>query len=186
MAALAPVLTPHGALTLKPSDEAVALDAARGARIEKAFARGAGHGLLHLGANEVGASLPPLLAYWRELGTRYVTALCALPGLAEASVKPAVPAPAEAELNKLAAAVPPMMGAEYLTSSVLTDLWQAMDAACDAELAQAKVPVQEFVKSRNPAWNLVGRVHFNLAENRKDEEAPFAFLATYTTRLSAQ
>ena len=28
-------------------------------------------------------------------------------------------------------------------------------------------------------------MHFNLAENRKDEEFPFAFLATYTTRLSA-
>ena len=28
-------------------------------------------------------------------------------------------------------------------------------------------------------------MHFNLAENRKDDEAPFAFLATYTTRLSA-
>jgi hypothetical protein len=26
--------------------------------------------------------------------------------------------------------------------------------------------------------NLVGRVHFNLAEDRKDEDAPFAFLAT--------
>jgi non-specific serine/threonine protein kinase len=45
--------------------------------------------------------------------------------------------------------------------------------------------VQEFLKSRHPAWNLIGRVHFNLAENRRDEEAPFAFLATYTTRLSA-
>ena len=46
-------------------------------------------------------------------------------------------------------------------------------------------PVQEFLKARNTAWNLVGRVHFNLAENRKDEEAPFAFLATYTPQLSA-
>ena len=61
-----------------------------------------------------------------------------------------------------------------------------MDAAFDAELAEAKVSVQDFLKRRHPAWNLVGRVHFNLAENRKDEEAPFAFLATYTTRLSAQ
>ena len=51
---------------------------------------------------------------------------------------------------------------------------------------QAKLSVQEFLKSRHPAWNLVGRVHFNLAENRKDEDAPFAFLATYTTRLSAE
>ena len=32
----------------------------------------------------------------------------------------------------------------------------------------------------------MGRVHFNLAENRKDSDSPFAFLATYTTRLSAQ
>ena len=46
--------------------------------------------------------------------------------------------------------------------------------------------MQEFLKGRHPAWNLVGRVHFNLAENRKDEDAPFAFLATYTTRLSLE
>ncbi len=54
------------------------------------------------------------------------------------------------------------------------------------ELAESKCGVQDFLKRRNPAWNLVGRVHFNLAENRKDPDAPFAFLATYTTRLSAQ
>ena len=61
-----------------------------------------------------------------------------------------------------------------------------MDSAFDAELAQSKLTVQAFLKSRHPAWNLVGRVHFNLAENRKDEDAPFAFLATYTTRVSAE
>ena len=38
----------------------------------------------------------------------------------------------------------------------------------------------------HPVWNLVGGVHFNLAENRKDPEAPFAFLATYTARSLAQ
>ena len=29
-------------------------------------------------------------------------------------------------------------------------------------------------------------MHFNLAENRRDPDAPFAFMATYTTQLSAQ
>jgi len=43
----------------------------------------------------------------------------------------------------------------------------------------------DFLKGRHPAWNLVGRVYFNLAENRKDPDTPFAFLATYTSRLSA-
>ena len=186
MTALAPALSPHGVLSLKPSNEATAWDPARGARVARAFMGGAGHGLLCLGAEEVGTSLPAALAYWREFGTRYVTALCALPDLSEASTKPAVPSPTEEELDKLATAAPPMTGAEYLTVPVLADLWRGLDAACDAELAEYKGSVQEFLKSRHPAWNLVGRVHFNLAENRKDEVAPFAFLVTYTARLSAQ
>ena len=86
----------------------------------------------------------------------------------------------------MATAVPPMIGAEYVTTEVLVNLWRGMDLAFDTELAQSKLTVQEFLKRRHPAWNLVGRVHFNLAENRKDEDAPFAFLATYTTRLSAE
>jgi len=61
-----------------------------------------------------------------------------------------------------------------------------VDSAFKIELAEAKCGVQEFLKRQNPAWNLVGRVHFNLAENRKDQDAPFAFLATYTARLSGQ
>jgi non-specific serine/threonine protein kinase len=184
MMALAPVLTPHGVLTLKPSVEAMTLDPMHGTRIEEAFVRGAGHGLLYLGADQVGTSLPPVLSYWRELGTRYVVALCALPSIGEGRTKSAVPVPTEEELNKIAAAVPPMVGAEYLTGAILANLWCDMDTAFNAELAEADVSVQEFLKVRHPAWNLVGRVHFNLAENRKDDEAPFAFLATYTTRLS--
>jgi non-specific serine/threonine protein kinase len=183
---LAPVLTPHGLLILRQTEEALALESKQSLRLEKAFLRGAGHGLLCLGADEVGTALPPVLSYWREFGARYVTALCALPGIGERGTKPPVPIPADGELDKMAAAVPPMTGAEYLTVSVLADLWRGMDATFDAELADAKLSVQEFLKGRHPAWNLVGRVHFNLAENRKDEAAPFAFLVTYTTRLSAE
>jgi non-specific serine/threonine protein kinase len=78
-----------------------------------------------------------------------------------------------------------MKGAEYLTATVLQSLWQELDNAFGVELSESKCGVQDFLKRRNAAWNLVGRVHFNLAENRKDAAAPFAFLATYTTRLSA-
>jgi superfamily II DNA or RNA helicase len=182
---LMPVLTPHGVLTLRRDEEAPELEPAQGAKLEQAFRRGPGHGLLALGADEVATALPAVLSYWRDFGARYVTALCALPDLGEGNAKPPVPLPGEGELAETAAAVPPMTGAEYLTAATLADLWRATDEAFDAELTQAALSVQQFLKSRNPAWNLVGRVHFNLAENRKDEEAPFAFLATYTTRLSA-
>jgi superfamily II DNA or RNA helicase len=183
---LAPILTPHGLLILRQTEEALALKSEQYSRLEAAFFRGSGHGLLCLGADEVGTVLPPVLSYWQEFGARYTTKLCALPDIGERVGKPPVPVPADGELDKIAAAVPPMTGAEYLTAAVLADLWRGMDAAFDAELADARLSVQEFLKSRHPAWNLVGRVHFNLAENRKDEDAPFAFLATYTTRLSAE
>ncbi|PYV89355.1 MAG: ATP-dependent helicase [Acidobacteria bacterium] len=182
---LAPILTPHGRLALAEEDGAPLLDPDLARRLRDAFARGPGHGLLQLGAGEVGTALPPAFSFWREFGARYVTALCTQPE-AEASPQDAyVPPPPDLELEWLALGAPTMMGAEYLAARVLHALWQETDAAFRLELSEWRCGVQEFLKNRNPAWNLVGRVHFNLAENRKDEEAPFAFLATYTTRLSA-
>jgi non-specific serine/threonine protein kinase len=78
-----------------------------------------------------------------------------------------------------------MRGAEYLSVAALRQRWLELDAALRQEWSAAETPLGAFLQSCHPAWNLVGRVHFNLAENRKDEEAPFAFVATYTSRLSA-
>ena len=136
--ALEPVLTPHGVLTLRQTGNATASESEQGRRLETAFIRGPGHGLLWLGANEVGTALPPVLSYWREFGVRYVTALCALPGVGDGHTKPPVPTPTDGELGTMAAAAPPMTGAEYLTAAVLADLWRGMDAAFDAELAECQ------------------------------------------------
>ena len=181
---LTPCLTPHGRLWLAPSDDAPELEPALAERVRQAFGRGAGHGILRLGAAEVGQVLPPVFAYWRELGNRYVTALCTRPGVEEHKVE-VPPSPAEEDLASLASAAPVMPGAEYLTADMLRGLWSELGKAFSTELDESKTTVQDFLKRLNPAWNLVGRVHFNLAENRKDEQAPFAFLATYTSRLSA-
>jgi hypothetical protein len=95
MMMLAPVLSPHGVLTLvrsREADSALVLEVERGVRLEQAFARGSGHGLLGLGAEEVGTTLPPTMSFWQKFGARYVTALCSLPGIGERS-KPPVPIP---------------------------------------------------------------------------------------------
>jgi len=180
-----PVLTPHGHLMLSEDRDASALEPELARRLQNAFARGSGHGLLQLGASEVGVALPPVFSYWREFGARYVTALCTRPAGETRSTIMHTPSPPDAELAWLALTAPPMTGAEYLTASVLQSLWQELHVAFGLELSESNCGVQEFLKRRNSAWNLVGRVHFNLAENRKDDAAPFAFLATYTTRLSA-
>src|SRR5271157_2791698 len=133
----APILTPHGRLTLSPVVEGTALDPSLARRLEDAFARGSGHGLLQLGAGEVGTTLPPVFSYWRELGSRYVTALCTLSEAATDPSQAHVPAPPLGELQPLALASPPMTGSEYLTAEVLQGLWQEMDAAFARELAQS-------------------------------------------------
>src|SRR5262249_10302656 len=110
----APVLTPHGALVLAQAEDPLSLALGQEARLRQAFERGSGHGLLSLGADEVGSVLPPVLTYWRELGAGYVTALCASPGIEAGGRGPPLAPPAEGELERMAASAPPMLGAEYL------------------------------------------------------------------------
>jgi superfamily II DNA or RNA helicase len=176
-------LTPRGHLLFTVTDYALVPQASvRG--LERAFGRGSGHGLFELGATEVGTALPADLSYWRDFAARLVAVICTHPDLT--SDHTPIPPPGVGELEALAAAAPLMTGAEYLTASVLETLWAEAAAAFRSELAASKASVQAFLQEKSPAWHLVGRVHFNLAENRRDDEAPFAFLATYTTRLSAE
>jgi len=176
-------LTPRGHLLFTASDEAPEPTAVLSRTLEDAFARGSGYGLLELGAGEVGTVLPADVSFWRDFAARFVTAICTHPDLdAQHAV---IPAPGLGELEVVAASAPPMIGAEYIAASVLDTLWTEIAEAFRSELAASKTSVQDFLHRKNPSWHLVGRVHFNLAENRGDDEAPFAFLATYTTQLSS-
>src|SRR4051794_21732136 len=182
-------LTPHGRLSLEDHDDGPEIDAAASIRLIDAFARGTGYGLVWLGAAEVGQALPRLFVWWRDFAALYVGSLCLhASGLeAEERVKlPSVPAPTAAELSSLVLTAPIMAGAEYVAQDVLLALGDEMERAFAASVAAAKLGLQAFLTTLNRAWNLVGRVHFNLAENRRDLDQPFAFMATYTTRLSTQ
>jgi hypothetical protein len=180
-------LTPQGRLICEPVANSPGMDEAIAARLQQAFAHSSGEGLLRLGAGEVGQALPPVFVWWRDFAARYVSALCVQAAGAEDGAAPLeVRPPDEAELGFLVLTAPLMPGAEYLTADILRDLWSALAAALAADLAASGARLQDALKRLNPAWNLVGRVHFNLAENRRDPDAPFAFLATYASRLSAQ
>ncbi len=176
-----PRLTPHGHLLLvaEPGDSPLPPD--MGPRVADAFTVGSGNGLLDLGSTGIGRALPLVWSWWRDFAARYVTSVCAIPEGGKIAVAP----PAAEELERMIADAPPMIGAEYLSATVLATLWAEIEIALLEILVRENISLPAFLKSRNPAWNQVGRVHFNLAENRKDVEAPFAFLATWTARLSA-
>jgi non-specific serine/threonine protein kinase len=186
-AAATACVTPSGHLTLVevPGGDRLAPDVAR--ELAGAFAAGEGAGLLALGAALVGRPLPPSLVFFRELGQLFLSRLCAMPDLdtEERRSRLDVPSPGE-ELDGLLEGAPPIIGGEYLSRPVLERMWSLLVATCREELRRHGGTVQEYLQSRNPVWNTVGRVHFHLAERKADLEKPFAFLATYTTRVGRE
>ena len=185
-------LTPHGRLLLEDAQGAASLNDPLATRLADAFGRGTGYGLLQLGAGEIDQSLPPAFVWWRDFAARYILAVClhtqgTVPGEASpASLLPAVSPPTVAELASLALTAPMMPGAEYVNPEVLFALWTELGSAFEISLKKSGSDLQAFLRGLNGAWNLIGRVHFNLAENRGDPDFPFAFIATYTTQLTVQ
>jgi len=173
-----------GALHLAPAAVLAAderLPRALATSLARAFRVDLATGLLHLASKELRTELNPSLAFGRELGKLYLTALRARG--AAAGEQPI--SPATAGLSSLLDSLPPLAGAEYATVETLADAWRAMDAVVSAEIAEFDGTVHEYLQARNPAWHAVGRVTFHLAEQKHDAQAPFAFLATYAEGVAA-
>ncbi len=182
---LALEISPTGRIHLASVAGHSDLSPAATTRIRQAFERGSGHGLLHLGAVELAMWLPSSLAFGRELGHLFMARLCAVPDLAQQWDSAEI-APPLTELEKLAASMPPMIGAHYLDLASLKSLWADLHTAARTEISAEHGDVQAWLQRKHASWNLVGRVCFHLAENKNNEQAPFAFLATYAASVSQQ
>jgi len=178
-------LTPSGQVIFLPGGgDSPALPDAAAARIAAAFHEDAAAGLLHLAAEELTTPLPPDFAFWRDFSRRCLTQLCRIAAVESEGPDFAAPPPSPEDLLRIVETSPPLQGLEYLSPAVLENLWTALQDRTRSEAGKAGGSVQDYLKNRNPLWNMVGRVVFHLAENRKNEERPFGFLITYTTRLS--
>jgi non-specific serine/threonine protein kinase len=140
--------------------------------------------VLHLGAAELDAPLSPSLAFLRDLGRAFVTRLCAVPDLEERRERLEVECPPD-ERARLVNAVPPMAGGEYVDADWIGARWAEVGRAFADEIRGARGTVAEWLRARHPSWHAVGKVCLHLAENRGDEDHPFAFLATYAVRAGA-
>src|SRR5688500_1822716 len=181
-------IQPSGALLADATpgdDEATdGLSVAARARVLRAFTRGPGHALLDLGATELEAPLVAPLAYLRDIGRAFVTRLCAVPDLEERRERVEIDCPPD-ERARLAAAVPPMDGGEYVNADWIAARWADTNEAFADEIRAYRGSVGEWLRARHPSWHTVGKVCLHLAENRGDEAHPFGFLATYAVRAGA-
>ncbi len=192
------VITPTGNLIVETVDDSDVRPATSQAAtlqgLQTAFEDSSAAGLLSLASGSLLSELPAEFVYWREFAQRFFHELC---GLGEEELRKAVASskartagavepPHELTLIGLIENAPPMRGLEYLTPDVLRGLWSDLQAmALDQAAAFSDGPAA-YLRSVNPLWNLLGRVTFHLAENKRDPDRPFAFLATYTHRMSAK
>jgi hypothetical protein len=92
---------------------------------------------------------------------------------------PTVSPPTEGDLAATVLSGPPIRGLEYLNAELLKEWWADLSILVRKEVQASGHGVQEYLRERNPLWRAVGRVSFHLAENKRDPDYPFAFMASY-------
>jgi non-specific serine/threonine protein kinase len=182
------LLSPEGDLRIREvaGTDSTDVDGPVGKRVHAAFGQGMAHGLLHLATTELQTSLVAPLSYARDFARLYLSRLCQTPPDAQSGVISPIVPPSDSDLAFQVLQAPPIKGGEYLRPEVLLAWWSQLDNLVRSGIEQHSGGLQAYLSERNPQWRLVGRVTFHLAENKRDQEHPFAFLATYIPRLSAQ
>jgi SNF2 family DNA or RNA helicase len=175
-------LTPSGRL-IWIEGEAARTTGAWSRRVVEGFSSCRSAGLVALAATTPDGPLSPSLSFWRDLAGRYLTLLCRTPEFTGDLTDPIDP-PEPSEIESLLLAAPPMQGGEYLSITLLREIWRDLDEWVRKEIASAGEGLSAWLKQHAALWHQVGRVCFHLAENKRDPALPFAFLATYAPRLS--
>jgi len=176
-------VSPSGGLLLRgdPADADGRADAWT-RTVSAAFTADRAAGLFALAATRPASPPPATLAYWRDFAGRYLTKLCRTPESAGNSIDPVEP-PEDGELAGVVLGAPLMRGGEYLGVDVLRTLWSDLDAWVRGEIARSGKGLAAWLEKHASLWHQVGRVCFHIAENKRDPEYPFAFVATYAPRI---
>jgi len=179
------VITPGGHLQIEDADTTPVISDATKSALQTAFTTSNAHGLLLLASQELIAELPATLVYWRGMARQFFQALCQLGEGGFDDWKNLSP-PSDQQLDSFVVDAPPTRGLEYLNVELLKRIWSELRELVVEQALECPDGPAGYLRTINPLWHLLGRVTFHLAENKRDESKPFAFLATFTNRLSGQ
>ncbi len=99
--------------------------------------------------------------------------------LSRQDTKPLLP---EDTIASLLDTVPFAAGSEYVTENWLRSIWDGLTAIFSADITAYSGSVQMYLAEKDPKLKIAERIFFHLVENRQDEDHPFSFLATYSTK----
>ena len=156
--------------------------------LSQAFSKSSGYGLLFLDIANGIFTEEAAFAFWKDFVRMYISLFTATPDLEQRdlSKNPVHISISNEDLDRLVLTLPPMKGAEYCNKECFQSLWQDVEAALHEEISASGKNVADFFSLRHSNWSLLGRVCFHLAENKKSQTTPFAFLATYVHQMTKE
>jgi non-specific serine/threonine protein kinase len=189
---LATVILPDGHLSLEWESSSLPENHER-KRLEKLLletcqktgAGKSGEWLIVLGLSDPQIPLSPVLVFWQMVANTFIRLVRNNPesdALREKFTAVLLPE----DRNSFMSIMPAMTGIEYAGSNYLDGVWELLSETWRIGIKSFQGGVEEWFKSLAPGDIAIDRIHFHLVENRKDESRPFAFLATYTTRVDEQ
>lgn len=148
------------------------------AKMAGLFRSSRAEGLLELVKKPSLRSRSASAAYWFDYASLFMRSLCAFSDTDPLHVPIDRPA-----ISKHADSTPPLDGGEYISEDFLFDLWVELESHITVTLNGYAGAVRRFIATTYSGWEDVGKIHFHLAENRKPNGKPFAFLSTYSVRI---
>ena len=176
------VLTPDLSLAFEWESVEERIDKGQERIQEEFFARyqkETGAALLFIGFVEKEVPLSPSLAFFRAVSAWFVHQLCTTPDIEQQRQAFMADLPSE-DQTRLLAQIPFFSGSENLNAAAMAHFWTLINTAFQTTIKSYAGTVDAFIRENSAHHHLAGRVYFHLVESKK-EEAPFAFMATYST-----
>lgn len=138
--------------------------------------------MLLLGLSDSSVHLSQSLVFWRDFGAAWLHQVRSEPDLDEKreNISPVL---RDDDAEMFFERLPEMVGSESIDATYLDTVWKKLTQSFASSISAYKGSVDDYFRSIAPGELHKDRIHFHLVENRKNQERPFAFIATYFTRI---
>ncbi|KMQ50743.1 Helicase, SNF2/RAD54 family [Chitinispirillum alkaliphilum] len=140
--------------------------------------------LLILGLSPEHIPLSQSLSFWREFSYTWIHKLRTQPDI-EDKRENVINVFDKSEGSGYLKRIPAMVGIDLIDLDFLGSVWDSLTRSFSKGIKSYKGSVEEYFASIHPDPQHIDRIHFHLVENVKDANKPFAFMATYSTRIDS-
>ncbi|MCK9181274.1 MAG: DEAD/DEAH box helicase [Fibrobacteraceae bacterium] len=90
--------------------------------------------------------------------------------------------PDKEDISSLLQSIPFAPGMEYVDSRWIQNIWAGLNQEFSKEIGNYSGTVALYLAEKSQHLKVAEKIFFHLVENKYDDEFPFAFLATYSTK----